>query len=445
MSRMRRIFLTLSLLASLLTAGCGMAVDDGQLDLCRRVLGALHPDRTEFEETRFAAAGPRGILLVYSAREPGQDRRMHFVTCEFSGSRYDKDRLDLSGVQIDAAPLGEARLLYLKRFWLTPENDTRDVMPPVVQIPAAIAYASQQAINAIALAAIYALLATAYSLIYGLVGRINLAFGEIAVVGAYAAIGGVAVIVSVGFDNPIAGLSLALFVAAFLCALWSWFLGRAVIGPLHASHRHGQPILVATAAAAVSIQEFLRLFQGVRERWLPPFFSGPLPLARAGNFVVTVTPMQLSIAVSSILAAIALLFVMARTRFGREWRAFADDPIAASMFGVMPERILAGTFVLAGLASGLAGWIVATYYGNVSFSMGTVLGLKALLAAILGGIGRVEGALLGGLLIGLIEAVWSAYFDIASRDLVLFSLLVALFVLRPGGLLGFSGPSPREV
>jgi branched-chain amino acid transport system permease protein len=370
---------------------------------------------------------------------------MHFVTCEFSGSRYDKDRLDLAAVQIDAAPLGEARLLYLKRFWLAPGNDIALPAPAVIQIPATAAYAVQQTINAIALAAIYGLLATAYSLIYGLAGRINLAFGEIAVIGAYAAIGGVGVIVTLGLNDPIAGLSVALCVAALICLLWSWFLGRAVIGPLHARHRQGQPILVATAAAAVSIQEFLRLFQGVRERWLPPFFSGPVPLARSGSFVVTVTPMQIGIAISATCAAIALLVLMARTRFGREWRAFADDPVAASMVGVAPQRILAATFVVAGVAAGLAGWIVAIYYGNVSFSMGTMLGLKALLAAIVGGIGRVEGALLGGLLIGLIEAVWSAYFDIASRDLVLFSLLVVMFVLRPGGLLGFSGPSPREV
>lgn len=429
----------------LLLAGCGSSVDDGQLETCRRVLGALHPDGTELRETRFAPAGPRGILLAYSAREPADPARMHVVTCEFSGTRYEKDRLDLAGVTIDASPLGDARFLYLKRFWLTPENNTQDALPPVVQIPASVAYAMQQAINAIALAAIYGLLATAYSLIYGLVGRINLAFGEIAVVGAYAAIGGVAAIVTIGVDNPVAGLSLALLIAALLCALSSWLLGRSVVGPLHARNRQGQPILVATAAAAVAIQEFLRLFQGVRERWLPPFFSSPLPVARAGNFVVTVTPMQIGIATAALCSAVMLLYIMASTRFGREWRAFADDPVAASLFGVAPIRILAATFVLAGVAAGLAGWIVAVYYGNVSFSMGTVLGLKALLAAILGGIGRIEGALLGGLLIGLIEAVWSAYFDIASRDLVLFSLLVVMFVLRPGGLLGFSGPSPREV
>ncbi len=442
---MRRFLSGLAVCLALLAAGCAGAVDDDQLDLCRRVPVALHPDGTELHEMRFVAPGPGAIRLDYSAREPGDETRVHTLVCEFSGTRYDKDRLDLAAVRIDNVSLGEARRLYLKRFWLAPGNEFQEPPPPVPQIPAPLAYAAQQTINAIALAAIYGLLATAYSLIYGLAGRINLAFGEIGVIGAYAAIGGVAAIVTLGFDDPISGLTLALLVAAGLCALWSWFIGQSIIGPLHASNRQGQPILVATAAAAVSIQEFLRLFQGVRERWLPPFFAGPLPLARAGVFVVTVTPMQLGIAGAALCAALVLLFVMARTRFGREWRAFADDPVAASMFGVAPERVFASTFLLAGLAVGLAGWIVAIYYGNVSFSMGTVLGLKALLAAIVGGIGRVEGALIGGVLIGLIEAIWSAYFDIASRDLVLFSLLVVMFVLRPGGLFGFSGPSPREV
>src|SRR5581483_6842107 len=186
---MRAIFAILAVSLTLLAAGCGSVVDDDQLTLCRRVLGALHPDRTEISEARFAPAGPRGVLIAYSAREPGDQTRMHFVTCEFSGTRFEKDRLDLSGVQIDAAPLGEARLLYLKRFWLAPDNNAEAPPPAVPQVPQSVAYAAQQFISAIALAAIYGLLATAYSLIYGLAGRINLAFGEIAVVGAYAAIG----------------------------------------------------------------------------------------------------------------------------------------------------------------------------------------------------------------------------------------------------------------
>ncbi len=296
-----------------------------------------------------------------------------------------------------------------------------------------------------ALAAIYGLLATAYSLIYGLVGRISLGFGDIAVVGAYGAIGGVAAVVALGLTEPLTGLLVAVLIAVPAAALWSRFLGTAIVAPLHARHRLGQPILVATAAAAVTIQEFLRLFQGVRERWVPPIWSSPIPLVRAGDFVVTVTPMQIAVALLALFAAMAMVWLLARTQFGRQWRAFADDPDAAQLFGVSPARMLAVTFVLAGVSAGLAGFIVAVYYGNVGFAMGTALGLKALLAAIAGGIGKIEGAFLGGVLIGLIEAAWSAYFDIGSRDIVVFSLLVVLFVLRPGGLLGLAGPRPREV
>lgn len=447
---MRRLLRNLCLLLPLAAAACSGALDAEQLDLCRRVLPALHPDGTALQEVLVTpdAAGKHSVRIDYVAREPDDEQRPHFATCGFSGGLYDKDRLGLAAVETEAGLLGEARLLYLNRFWLSsqgPGAQIETALPPLPQLSPRVAYALQQLINAIALASIYGLLATAYSLIYGLVGRINLAFGDIAVIGAYAAIGGVAAIVALGFDNPLSGLAVALLFAAGTAAVWSWFIGAAVVAPLHARFRHGQPILVATAAVAVSIQEFLRLFQGVRERWLPPFFSDPLPVARAGSFVVTVTPMQICVAVSALTAAIGLLAALAWTRVGREWRAFADDPTAASMFGVAPARILSITFIAAGLNAGLAGFIVAVYYGNVSFSMGTMLALKALLAAIAGGIGKVEGALLGGVLIGLIEAGWSAYFDIALRDIVVFSLLVVMFVLRPGGLFGFAGPSPREV
>lgn len=160
---------------------------------------------------------------------------------------------------------------------------------------------------------------------------------------------------------------------------------------------------------------------------------------------MTVTPVQLLVIVAAFAGAFTLLLLIARTSFGRQWRAVADDPLAAAMLGVNPAFVLSTTFVLAGLNAGLAGWIVAVYYGNVSFSMGTILSLKALLAALVGGIGRLEAAFLGGILIGLLEAFWSAYFDIASRDLVVFSLLIAIFVLRPGGLFGDGGPRVREV
>jgi branched-subunit amino acid ABC-type transport system permease component len=446
---MRRLAFVAALLLAVPLSGCLGSIDGEQLRVCRLVLPALHPEGTALREIGHATAalGRQGVRIDYEAREPGEAPRLRQVTCGFGGTVFAARRLDLVAVETDQGRLGDARLTFLKRFWLADAGAAagETPAPSVPEIPMAAAYAMQQFLNAVALAASYALLATAYSLIYGLVGRINLAFGDITVVGAFGALAAVAVAVGLGLGDPIGGIAVALVLGAGLAALWSWFAGVTVVAPLHARHRLGQPILVATAALSITIQEFLRISGGAHEHWFPSLFNDTLPLARAGAFVVTVTPMQLMIATAALGAAGAVLRLLARSRFGREWRAFADDPAAAALFGVAPQRLLASTFVLAGLLAGLAGWVIAVYYGNVGFATGTTLGLKALVAAVLGGIGSVPGAFLGGVLVALIEAAWSAYFDIGFRDVVVFSLLVVVFVLRPGGLLGFSGPQPREV
>jgi branched-chain amino acid transport system permease protein len=448
---MRRLARLALLLLLLPLAGCLGSVDGEQLRVCRLVLLALHPEGTALRELGHAAAalGRQGVRIDYEAREPGETPRQRYAICGFGGTVFTGRRLDLVAIATDEGPLGEARLTFLRRFWLADAavatSESSEAPPSVPEVPLALAYAIQQFLNAVALAASYALLATAYSLVYGLVGRINLAFGDIAVIGAFGALAAVAVAAALGLADPIGGIAIALVLGAALAALWSWFAGVSVVAPLHARHRLGQPILVATAALSIAIQEFLRLSGGAHEHWFPSLLNDALPLARAGAFVVTVTPMQLIIATAGLGTAGAVLRLLARSRFGREWRAFADDPGAAALFGVAPQRILASTFVLAGALAGLAGWVIAVYYGNVGFAMGTTLGLKALVAAVLGGIGSVPGAFLGGVLVALIEAVWSAYFDLGFRDVVVFSLLIVVFVLRPSGLLGFSGPRPREV
>jgi branched-subunit amino acid ABC-type transport system permease component len=448
---MRRGLRFVILLLLLPFSGCLGSVDGEQLRVCRQVIPALHPDGTSWREINVAPAalGRQGVRIDYDAREPGESERRRHVTCGFGGSVFTSSRLDLVALDTDEGPLGEARLTYLKRFWLgtaaSAAATPSEAPPAVPEVSLTAAYALQQFLNAVALAASYALLATAYSLIYGLIGRINLAFGDITVIGAFGALAAVAVAAAFGLADPITGIAIALTLGAALAALWSWFAGVSIVAPLHARHRLGQPILVATVALSITIQEFLRLSGGSHEHWFPSLFNEALPLARAGSFVVTVTPMQIVIAVAALGTAAAVLRLMARSRFGREWRAFADDPAAAALFGVAPRRLLASTFVLAGALAGLAGWVIAVYYGNIGFAMGTALGLKALVAAVLGGIGSVSGAFLGGVLVALIEGAWSAYFDIGFRDVVVFSLLIVVFVLRPGGLLGFSGPQPREV
>ena len=441
----------LALLLPLLAAGCAAAIDSEQHRLCRLVPPALHPEGTEIRELRAAPVrGATGVRIDYAAQAPGQAMRARHVTCSFAGKAFEAGRLDLIGVETDEGPLGEARLLYLKRFWLS-DFEARSAQQQAMRpsgapaLAPAAAYALQQLVNALALAAVYALLATAYSLIYGLVGRINLAFGEIAVIGGYGAVIGISIATVLGFGGPVGGLVLALAVGASLAALWSLVIGHSIIARLHARHRLGQPILVATIAVAIAVQEFLRLSQSAGERWVPPVFNEPGGLAQGGSFLVTVTPMQMAVALIAFAAAGAVLLLLAYSRFGREWRAYADDPGAAALFGVNGRKLLGETFVLAGLLAGLVGWIIATYYGSVSFYMGTALGLKALVAAVVGGIGSIPGAFLGGALVAMIEALWSAYFDITYRDVVVYGLLVIVFMLRPGGLVGFSGPAPRDV
>jgi branched-chain amino acid transport system permease protein len=445
----RALSCILIILLAPLLAGCGNAVDGEQLRVCREVIPAVNPDGTEIRETRYVpfGLGQQGVRIDYVARPPGEADAVHYVACGFAGRTFSADRLDLVAVETDRGPLGDAQLYYFKRFWLgSSEAAGAAVGEPAVPIlPPSIAYGAQQFINAIALSAVYALLATAYSLIYGITGRINLAFGEIAVLGAYGAIGAIAALVALGRDDPLAGIAVALAFAAVFSGLWSAIIGLSVIAPLHARHRLGQPILIATIGLAIAIQEFLHLLQGVRDRWVPPLFKEPIALARAGAFVVTVTPIQIAVVLTTLASAAVMLWLFTRTRFGLSWRAYADDPQTALLLGVDGPRLLAATFVLAGLCAGLAGAVVGIYYGNVSASMGTMLGLKALIAALIGGIGSVPGAFLGGLVVGLVETGWSAYFDITLRDMVIYTFLVVLFLLRPGGLFGLANPDPPPI
>jgi branched-chain amino acid transport system permease protein len=457
---MRRA-LPVLLIVSLL-AGCGNAVDGEQLRICREVIPALEPDGTEIPEMRYAPSGS-GVRIDYVARAPsagapdagapvagvsGAANSVRYATCSFGGGTFSPDRLNLVAVATDRGPLGGARLYYLKRFWLGSSDADAARFggePAVLVLPPSIAFGAQLFINATAMSAIYALLAIAYSLIYGITGRINLAFGEIAMLGAYGTIGAIALLVTLGLDDPLAGVAVALAFAAAFSGLWSAAIGRIVIAPLHGRHRLGQPILVATVGLAIAIQEFLHVSQGVRERWIPPLFNEPIALARAGTFVVTVTPMQIAVVTSTLAAALAMLWIFTRTRFGLSWRAYADDPHTAALLGVDGARLLSATFALAGLCAGLAGAVVGVYYGNVGSSMGTMLGLKALIAALIGGIGSVPGAFLGGLVVGLIETAWSAYFDMTLRDMVIYTFLIVLFLLRPGGLFGLANPDPPPV
>jgi len=427
-------------------AGCAI-VDAGQARICRSIVPALNLSASAIEIVRTVplSAGD-GVRVDYRVRAPTGLLRDRFVECRFgAGGPVAPEQQVLVGVNTDAGPLGEVRLHVLRRFWLEREGLAADPQPvanaaDVPNLPRALAIGLQHALFALPPIAVYALLAAAYSLIYGLVGRINFAFGELAAVGGCAAFLGFA-LTSGAAVAPALTLALLLALSA---SLWHGIAaGRLVFAPL--LRLSGQQLLIGTVALALVLQEYLRLAQGARPLWLQPLLSTPHAVARAGDFVVTVTPIALACVALSLCAALALLVLMRTSRFGRAWRACADDPLSAALFGVDPRAVLIKTFALASVLAGLAGYVVTVYYGTFGYAGGFVLGLKSLLAAVAGGIGSVPGAFLGAVLLGCAEALWSALFPIAFRDIAVLTLLALLLVLRPNGLFGLREPLPPKV
>lgn len=436
-----RVFAALAFLF-LLLAGCGSVLDADQARICRAVAPALYDEDATIRETSLAPLPEDAdtLRLGYTVREDDVTRP-HWLTCSFAG-RSGVDRFDLVAVDTDAGPLSDIKLFFLKRWWLA------DATPFIERAPAfalsmRAAYWLQQALNGLTLAGIYGLIATSFALVYGLIGRINLAFGEIAVTGGVNMLVASGVVMSFGrLTGP--GLAVALLAGVAAAALLSWVVGRVVVLPLTRRSRSPQPVLIGTIALAIVLTELLRITYGMRENWLPPLLNIPVPLAGGEGFIVTVTPAQLLAAGLGMTGASILLGLLAFTSYGRSWRAYADDPLMACLLGVNAPRLLASTFVLSGAAAGLAGTVAVIAYGTIEPGAGISIGLKALISAVIGGIGSIPGAFIGAIVVAGVETLWSSAINIVYRDVAIYSLLVAFLVLRPGGLLNRAAPTPRE-
>jgi branched-chain amino acid transport system permease protein len=428
------------LMAAAMLAGCSPALETDQARLCRMALPALMP-----EDARIAIlaqkpdADAHGLTVVFTAQTPGREPQNHLAACRFRMPGRPQGSRDLTSLTLDGQFLSETRLFALIRYWLaTPEGRAADPAPvgdlralPVV--PHAIAYGLQMALGGLPLASIYALLAAAYSLVYALIGRINFAFGEIAAAGGYAAaIGALAML---GWP-PAPLLTAAFVLAALVAASWGFASAHVLFIPLRQAR--GQQVLVATVGLAIFLRELLRLAQGDRSSWMSPQLNQPFALAHAGDFVAVATPMAFVVSAVTLAAGLGLVVIFRYSRLGRELRAYADDPLAAELMGVSPAAITARAFALSGALAGLAGATMTAAFGAVGYGLSATLTLKALTAAIIGGIGSLPGAFLGGLILGAAETGWSALFPIDYRDIAVYALLTIFIALRPSGLLGKS-------
>jgi branched-chain amino acid transport system permease protein len=295
-------------------------------------------------------------------------------------------------------------------------------------------YFLQQLINGIALGSIYGLIAIGYTMVYGIIGMINFAHGDVFMIGAFTALIAFIVLVSIGVTAIPVALFLVLLIAMALTALYGWVVERIAYRPLRHSFRLAP--LISAIGMSIVLQNFVQVSQGARVKPLPPLFEGGFTLFDDGNFPVQLSFVQILIVLTTVALMAAFTYVITWTRLGRDMRACEQDGRMASLLGVNVDRTISLTFVFGAALAAVAGIMYLLYYGVVDFYMGFVAGVKAFTAAVLGGIGSLPGAMIGGLIIGLIETFWSAYFTIEYKDVAAFSMLAIVLIFFPTGLLG---------
>lgn len=430
---MGRLVACLSLL--LLLAGCGP--DPGQSQLCQRLITAFAGPAAELQSVEALSQDPPTLRVHYRV---GGEERWHL--CRFEGSGLEQGRLLLESVETDRGGPLSAVQFDLLRVWLDlPEGEKgREPAAWPVGSVGKLLYFLQTLINALVVCCLYGLLAVGYSLVYGVIERINLAFGQITMVAAFSAL--LATLALAGEEagriwqagSAISGLFAILLAAAGSGALYSWASDRLILKRLRGGS--GQMVLIASLGIALLLPEAVRLLQGAGEHWLTPPLPQRLELASAGALRIGLTAGQIAVVLLTLVAGLLLFAGLKHSPLGLRLRATADDRRAAALMGVDVDRIVGAAFALGGLYAGLGGAILTLYYGGVGFNTGALIGFKALAAAIVGGIGSLPGALLGGLLIGLLETFWSAYFSLAYKDIAVFTVLTLTLVFRPQGLLG---------
>jgi len=295
-------------------------------------------------------------------------------------------------------------------------------------------YFVQQLINGLTLGSIYGLIAIGYTMVYGIIGMVNFAHGDVFMLAAF-----IALILFLWLTQLLGILSLGLALVVVLIlgmaltSLWGWVIERLAYRPLRGSFRLAP--LISAIGMSIFLSNFVQLVQGPNNKTLDPILSNVINIPVGGGTATLAEKQLLIMVVTAVLLGV-LWYVVRRTPLGRAQRACEQDRKMAALLGVDVDRTISITFIMGAALAAVAGLLWMTYYGVVSFSDGFVPGVKAFTAAVLGGIGSLPGAVLGGLLIGLIETFWSAYFTIDYKDVAAFSILAIVLIFLPSGLLG---------
>ena len=292
----------------------------------------------------------------------------------------------------------------------------------------------QQLVNGLTIGSTYALIAIGYTMVYGIIGMINFAHGEVYMIGSYIAFIAITLLAMAGIDSLLPIMFVAFAASMIVTSAYGYSIERVAYRPLRGGNRLIP--LISAIGMSIFLQNMVMLAQDSKDKAIP----NPLP----GNFVlgestmngVTISYMQVLIFVVTFLAMLGLSLFISRSRLGRACRACAEDLRMANLLGINTNQIIALTFVIGAALAAVAGVLLGMQYGVINPHLGFLAGIKAFTAAVLGGIGSIPGAVLGGLLLGVAEAFGADLFGDQYKDVVAFTLLILVLLFRPTGILG---------
>ncbi len=295
----------------------------------------------------------------------------------------------------------------------------------------------QQILNGLVLGSVYALVALGYTMVYGILQLINFAHGDVLMVGAMVGLTVVSLLAGSGLPGPVLLLA-ALAAAIPVCVLLSLFIERVAYRPLRNAPR------LAPLITAIGVSIVIQTVAMIVWKPNPIVFPDLLPTDPVHIFGAILAPKQILILVVAAAMMAGLMLLVNRTKLGRAMRATAENPRIAGLMGVNANQVIAATFAIGAALAAVAGVLVAMNYNIAQFSMGFIPGLKAFTAAVLGGIGNLAGAVLGGLLLGIIESLGAGYIgDLTGgflgshyQDIFAFVVLIVVLVFRPSGIMG---------
>ena len=292
----------------------------------------------------------------------------------------------------------------------------------------------QQLFNGLSLGAIYALIAIGYTMVYGIIGMINFAHGEIYMIGAYT---GLVTLAALGPQHGLPVylvIALMLVVAVFITGVYGFAVEQVAYKPLRSSPR--LVALISAIGMSIFLQNWVALGQGARDMAVPSLLPGALRFGDESGFEIFVPYTRVLIIAVTVVLMVALTLYIKHSRMGRASRACAQDMHMAGLLGIDVNRVISFTFILGAVLAAVGGVLIALAVGKLNPFIGFIVGVKAFTAAVLGGIGSIPGAMLGGVLLGVAETFAAAYISSEYKDIVAFGLLVLILLFRPTGLLG---------